>query len=254
MRHRSFSVLFLVQYYISFFTCFQVSNPLSEELECSILTSDDNDDSSGNDQKRFSVDPSTGELKTSSSLDREERSEYVLVVGVTSKRTRSWRDAAEVRIRVVDVNDNDPTFGQTCRPVEVPENAPANSFVHAVVAYDSDTTENGRISYTLSGGEGSFKLDSNSGKLFSESLDREKKSDYELLITATDNGSTPRSATCSIAVKVIDKNDNDPSKKCRLFFLFVNISKCLFQYFCSLLFPKKKNLMLSVLTYSVFNF
>jgi hypothetical protein len=84
-------------------------------------------------------------------------------------------------------------------------------------------------------------LDSNSGKLFSESLDREKKSEYELLITATDNGNSPRSATCSIAVKVIDKNDNDPSKKCFfLFFLLVNISKCLFQYFCSLLFPKKK--------------
>ena len=192
---------------------------MSEELEFSILVSDDNDESGGTDQKRFSIDPSTGELKIGSSLDREERSEYVLVVGVTSKRTRSWRDAAEVRVRVVDVNDNDPTFGQTCRPVEIPENAPENSFVHAVVAYDSDSGENGRISYTLSGGEGSFKLDPNSGKLFSESLDREKKSEYELRITATDNGEIPRSTTCSIAVKVIDKNDNDPSK-----FLFWKLS------------------------------
>jgi hypothetical protein len=55
-------------------------------------------------------------------------------------------------------------------------------------------------------------LDPESGKLFAGSLDREKKSEYDLMITATDNGETPRSATCSIAVKVLDKNDNDPSK------------------------------------------
>jgi hypothetical protein len=113
---------------------------------------------------------------------------------------------------VVDVNDNDPTFGQTCRSVEIPENAPENLFVHAVVAYDADAGDNGRISYTLSGGDGLFKLDPDSGKLSADTLDREKKSDYELLITASDNGETRRTATCSIAVKVLDKNDNDPSK------------------------------------------
>jgi hypothetical protein len=160
----------------------------------------------------FQVDSSSGELRTGSTLDREERSEYVLVVGVTSKRSPSWRDAAQLQIAVVDVNDNDPTFGQTCRPVEIPENAAENSFVHAVVAYDSDFGDNGRISYTLSGGEGSFTLEPETGKLFAGTLDREKKSEYDLLITATDNGESPRSTTCSIEVKVIDKNDNDPSR------------------------------------------
>ena len=158
------------------------------------------------------MDPSTGELRTGSSLDREERSEYVLVVGVTLKRSPSWRDAAQLEIAVTDVNDNDPTFGQTCRPVEIPENAADNSFVHAVVAYDSDSADNGRISYTLSGGDGSFTLEPETGKLFAATLDREKKFEYDLLITATDNGESPRSTTCSIEVKVIDKNDNDPSK------------------------------------------
>jgi len=60
------------------------------------------------------------------SLDREDRDSYQMVVGVTSKRSKHWRDAAEVRIRVVDVNDNDPAFGQTCRPVEIPENEEVN--------------------------------------------------------------------------------------------------------------------------------
>lgn len=63
----------------------------------------------------------------SASLDREDRDGYVLVVGVTSKRSKNWRDAAEVRIRVVDVNDNDPVFGHTCRPVEIPENEEVGS-------------------------------------------------------------------------------------------------------------------------------
>jgi len=32
------------------------------------------------------------------------------------------------------------------------------------------------------------------------------------VITATDHGEPPRSAVCSIFVKVLDKNDNDPGK------------------------------------------
>jgi protocadherin-16/23 len=182
---------------------------MSDELEFSIFVNNESDET---DQKKFSVDPTTGELRTGKILDREEKSEYTLIVGVASRRNPEWRDAAEVRIRVTDVNDNDPKFGQTCRPVEIPENAPENLFVHAVVAYDSDSGDNGRITYSLSGGEGLFKLDPNSGKLFAESLDREKKSEYELEITATDNGESRRSAKCSVSVKVLDKNDNDPSK------------------------------------------
>ena len=186
-----------------------MNNPLSEELEFSIFVNDEFDDS---DQKKFSIDPASGELKTGKTLDREDKSEYVLIVGVASRRNPEWRDAAEVRIQVTDINDNDPKFGQTCRPVEIPENAPENSFVHAVVAYDGDSGDNGRISYSLSGGDGLFKLDSDTGRLFADSLDREKKPEYELTITASDNGEPRRSATCNLAVRVLDKNDNDPSE------------------------------------------
>lgn len=177
---------------------------MNEDLEFSIYVNDESE--------KFSVDSKSGEIKTGASLDREERSEYVLVAGVASKRNPEWKDAAEIKIRVTDVNDNDPTFGQTCRSVEIPENAPENLFIHAVVAYDSDSGDNGRITYALSGGDSLFKLDSTSGKLFAESLDREKKSDHDLVITATDNGEPRRSATCAISVQVLDKNDNDPSK------------------------------------------
>ena len=54
---------------------------MSDELEFSIFVNNESDET---DQKKFSVDPTTGELRTGKILDREEKSEYTLIVGVAS--------------------------------------------------------------------------------------------------------------------------------------------------------------------------
>lgn len=48
------------------------------------------------------------------------------------------------------------------------------------------------------------------GELYSKPLDREVTASYTLLIQGRDGGSTPRSATCTLTVTVLDENDNNP--------------------------------------------
>lgn len=62
-----------------------------------------------------------------------------------------------------------------------------------VVARDDDQGANGQLSYMLSGGneEGAFSLSSSGQLSLTQTVDREARSKYILLITATDSGETP---------------------------------------------------------------
>lgn len=59
---------------------------------------------------KFSVDRYTGLISTSASLDREQRSEYLLVVIATDAGLLARSSTARVVVRVEDVNDNAPQF------------------------------------------------------------------------------------------------------------------------------------------------
>ena len=49
--------------------------------------------------------------------------------------------------------------------------------------------------------------------LLEKPLDREKQSDYRLVLTAVDGGNPPRSGTAELRVSVLDVNDNAPGYK-----------------------------------------
>lgn len=68
------------------------------------------------------------------------------------------------------------------------------------------------IVFSLGGNIGNkFSIDSNTGELMAQPLDREIHSRYQLQITAQDRG-TPVShqGTCNITIIVEDENDNNP--------------------------------------------
>ncbi|KAG6465826.1 hypothetical protein O3G_MSEX015419, partial [Manduca sexta] len=86
-----------------------------------------------------------------------------------------------------------------------------------VQAYDADEGVNAELTYTLSDKEYSgiselpISIDPRSGWVYtSGQLDREAQAKYQLLVTATDAGTPPKSATASVVVVVQDVNDNDP--------------------------------------------
>ena len=160
-------------------------------------------------QEKFYIDERSGEVKTVSTLDREEEESHALIVSVQDEDNAGITDTAVVYVTVDDVNDNAPKFGHNCRDIAIPENSP-HAFVHAFVASDSDAGDNGEVSYNLKGGS-KFRIEKDTGKLFSMPLDREEQEAYKLEIIAVDHGLGRLTAKCELTVKVIDENDNAPS-------------------------------------------
>ena len=163
-------------------------------------------------EDNFRVDRDTGEVTTVASLDREKEESHALIVSVShAVGARGIADTAIVYVTVDDVNDNAPKFGQSCRDIVIPENS-NHSFVHAIVADDEDLGSNGRVSYSLDGtGDGKFRIERDTGRLFALPMDREEQERYELIVFAVDHGPERRTSKCEFTVRIADENDNDPT-------------------------------------------
>ncbi|KAL2102521.1 hypothetical protein ACEWY4_001689 [Coilia grayii] len=109
-----------------------------------------------------------------------------------------------------------PTFQLPSYHVSVPENEPAGTHVINVKATDTDSGEAGRIKYAMEAlldkrSDNFFAIDPQTGRIVTtQPLDREVKDTHVFKVTATDNGSPPRAATCYLTVTVRDTNDHEP--------------------------------------------
>lgn len=91
-----------------------------------------------------------------------------------------------MRVTILDKNDSPPSFKDTPLKFSVSEDLGPGQPVATLRAVDPDTL--GRLEYTLvSGDDGHFVLDADSGVLrLRDSLDRETKDVYKLLVRASD--------------------------------------------------------------------
>lgn len=144
----------------------------------------------------FNLDPLTGSLTLTSTLDYEKLKEYWLIVEATDLATNvSERmvTSATVHISVTDANDNTPTF-VSAKKATVSLNTLSGTLYQAL-AIDADSGENGKISYYISGGNdnGYFSMDYDMGKLtlsnkHSQDISRVRPGQYKLNLTASDHG------------------------------------------------------------------
>uniref|UniRef100_A0A5F9DBG8 Protocadherin beta 16 n=1 Tax=Oryctolagus cuniculus TaxID=9986 RepID=A0A5F9DBG8_RABIT len=79
------------------------------------------------------------ELVLDQALDREEEPELRLTLTAQDGGSPPRSGSAQVRIEVVDVNDNAPEFGQPLYRVQVPEDSPTGFLLLRVSATDADT-------------------------------------------------------------------------------------------------------------------
>ncbi|KAG8592191.1 hypothetical protein GDO81_000433 [Engystomops pustulosus] len=165
----------------------------------------------GPGSEKFHLNPFTGELKTSSLLDREIQEVYHLVV----KATDGGGHFCEVNVELTleDVNDNAPEFSADPYTVTVFENTEPKTPVTRVQAIDADAGLNQKVQYSLvSSAEGQFSIDEMSGIISLEKpLDRETQAIYTLTVKATDQGLPKKlSSVANVLVSVLDINDNPP--------------------------------------------
>ncbi|KAG8435552.1 hypothetical protein GDO86_013476 [Hymenochirus boettgeri] len=163
----------------------------------------------GDPQRVFNLTVSSGLLILAKSLDRESTDRYILIVTASDGRA-DGTSTATVNVLVTDVNDNDPIFDLYLpRNLSVQEEE-INVFVGQVRATDPDAGVNGQVHYSLLNFKNIFRITANGSIYTSVKLDREIKDYYELIVEATDGAADPRRSTITLAIKVIDIDDNSP--------------------------------------------
>ncbi|XP_074012158.1 protocadherin beta-16-like [Numenius arquata] len=153
------------------------------------------------------------ELVLERQLDREEQRELNLLLTATDGGLPPRSGTAQVRIVVVDANDNIPVFGREVYEVRLAENSPPEQLVVRVAAADPDEGSNGKVRYAFTQiSEGSrqlFELNPDTGEIrVAGNLDFEVAKNHEMMVRATDGGGL--SSHCKVEVEVLDVNDNAP--------------------------------------------
>ncbi|XP_032929423.1 protocadherin beta-15-like [Catharus ustulatus] len=153
------------------------------------------------------------ELVLEKPLDREEQAEMHFRLTAVDGGSPPRSGTTEVKIIVLDVNDNAPVFTQEEYIGNVLENMPEGSVVLNVLATDQDAGVNGDIIYQLSQvvgqSDSAFVIDPRTGEIkITKPLDFEAAHTHELSVRATDGGGL--SAICKVLVEVVDVNDNAP--------------------------------------------
>ncbi|KAL0985561.1 hypothetical protein UPYG_G00158620 [Umbra pygmaea] len=149
-------------------------------------------------------------------LDREAEDSYTIEVTATDGGEPNRSGSMTVNIKVLDFNDNSPTFEHNSLKVELYEDSPIGYQVLKVHAFDPDDGVNGEVVYGFvedpsSEAKSIFNIDRISGAVTLKTLvDYEKKRSYELNIEASDLGTNSIPSTCKIVVDIVDVNDNAP--------------------------------------------
>ncbi|XP_052344214.1 protocadherin alpha-2-like isoform X23 [Oncorhynchus keta] len=161
----------------------------------------------------FSINSDTGELTIKGNLDYEKSPSYEIRVQATDQGHSRRSAHGKVLVEVIDVNDNSPEISVTSLMSPVKEDAEIGTVVALVTVTDKDSSKNGITNCKLIESV-PFKLKSNYKNDYSlvvdGPLDRESESQYNVTITATDEGAPPLSSTSVITVHVSDVNDNAP--------------------------------------------
>ncbi|XP_037660839.1 protocadherin-15 isoform X5 [Choloepus didactylus] len=163
----------------------------------------------GDPQRVFNLSETTGILTLGKALDRESTDRYILIVTASDGRP-DGTSTATVNVVVTDVNDNAPVFDPYLpRNLSVVEEE-ANAFVGQVKATDPDAGINGQVYYSLGNFNNLFRITSNGSIYTAVKLNREVRDYYELIVVATDGAVHPRHSTLTLAIKVLDIDDNSP--------------------------------------------
>lgn len=172
----------------------------------------------GSSKQYFNINATTGVLSVNEPIDREQLCElkstcllnYELVL-------ENPLELYRMEFKVLDVNDNSPSFPLSEYRVSVPEFLSPGARFALPNAQDLDEGTNGVQNYILNPDE-HFHLEMQmrgDGSVYPElvlkkALDREQQATHRLVLIAEDGGDPPRSGDVPVIVTVLDTNDNAP--------------------------------------------
>ncbi|XP_076730035.1 protocadherin gamma-A11 isoform X30 [Maylandia zebra] len=162
-------------------------------------------------KKIFSIDRKVGDIRVIGAVDYETTTSFE--IRVKAKDGLGLSSYAKVIIAVTDVNDNAPVVNLNSLTNPIPENTPPGTEVGIINVQDRDSGNNRQVRCSIQQGV-PFKLVPSIKNYYSlvttGQLDRELVSNYNITITATDEGSPPLSSSKTVQLSVADINDNPP--------------------------------------------
>ncbi|XP_055744884.1 protocadherin gamma-A10-like isoform X18 [Salvelinus fontinalis] len=163
------------------------------------------------DKNMFFINSKMGEIRVIGSIDYEELSSFEL--RIQAKDGLGLASYSKVIIDITDINDNAPVIYLKSLTNPIPENASPGTEVGIINVQDRDSENNRQVRCSIQQNV-PFKLVPSIKNYYSlvttGELDRELVSDYNITITATDEGSPPLSSSKSVQLSVADVNDNPP--------------------------------------------
>jgi hypothetical protein len=109
----------------------------------------------------FELQRATGNLFLLKSLDFETMPEYLLSIQAFDGEYSTF---STIKIEVIDINDNAPSFTTDLFEFSALPTLRLPAEIGQVTAIDADTEEFGRLEYTLIDGDGSVKINTNTGE------------------------------------------------------------------------------------------
>nr|XP_015817127.2 protocadherin-16 [Nothobranchius furzeri] len=153
----------------------------------------------------FTIDKETGQLCTSTALDRDDGLDKFDFT-VTATDGGGLSSVAQVRVSVVDINDNRPTFYPVLYTVSLSTHSAPGTSVVKVTANDPDAGGNGRVTYSTAPGGGStfFTLNKDTGVIsLSRSLHGKANTVISMVISAEDGGGLTAPVNARVNVSVV---------------------------------------------------
>ncbi|XP_051506057.1 protocadherin gamma-A12-like isoform X14 [Myxocyprinus asiaticus] len=159
----------------------------------------------------FNIDSNTGVVSVVGEIDHEKDTKFELTV--EARDQGGLTDSSKIVLEVNDVNDNAPVINIMSFSSTVSEDAPPDTTIAIINVKDSDTDDNGKVSCFIEGSE-AFTIKSTLRNYYSlvtnAVLDREKISEYNITVTASDSGKPPLTSRKTLNLKITDVNDNAP--------------------------------------------
>ena len=173
------------------------------------------------DQALFSLDSSSGNITTKVEIDRESLAQDVInILVLSSPPSGPSVIPIDIYIRVLDINDNSPSFPKPQVTIDFPESSNIGDMFRLDTASDDDIGQNGNVTnYQIIGRDDDNKFETvfdpvNFGQTLRirliGKLDREDREQYHLNISVQDNGIPVRYGYLQVTVNIKDVNDNPP--------------------------------------------
>ena len=157
----------------------------------------------GTDAASFSIDSTSGQLRTKASLDYEMKTTYTVTITVSDGKLT---DTINVTINVTNMNEAPVITDSADTTLSIAENTAAGVNIGGTLSA-TDPDDGDTLTWTIGGTDAaSFGIDSETGQLKTKvALDYEKKTSYSVTITVSDGRLTD---TINVTINVTDVDDN----------------------------------------------